>query len=74
MGELGFINERVRDDNYSFLWCSCYGFEFLDARFDLERTSYKMKNKLKNMKKFFDLCFIFSFFICVVVIWVCVCV
>ena len=22
MGELGFINERVRDDNFFFLWCS----------------------------------------------------
>ena len=32
MGELRFINERVRDDNlfFSFLWCSCDGFEFLD--------------------------------------------
>ena len=65
MGELKFINERVRDDNlffFSFLGCSCDGFEFLDAGFDLRRTRCKMKNKLKNMKKFFDLCFFFFFF------------
>ena len=37
---------------FSFLWCSCDGFEFLVAGFDLGRTSCKMKNKLKNMKKF----------------------
>ena len=48
MGELRFINERVRDDNlfFSFLWCSCDGFEFLDV----------------GSVFVFDLCFFFFFF------------
>ena len=71
MGELGFNNERVRDDNlfflffsflfFSFLWCSCDGFEFLFAGFDLGRTGrtmYKRKNNLKNMRIFFKILFL----------------
>ena len=75
MGELGFINERVRDDNlfFSFLWCSCDGFEFLDAGFDLGRTSCKMKNKLNNMKKFFYLFFFFFFHLCCCDLGLCLC-
>ena len=44
----------------------------MDARFDLGRTSCKMKNKLKNMKKFFDLCFFF-FLLCCCDLGLCLC-
>ena len=68
MGELGFNNERVRDDILFFLFFSFLFFgvlvmdlSFLFAGFDLGRTGrtmYKRKNNLKNMKIFFKILFL----------------
>ena len=58
MGELGFINEE-----WEMIICFFFSLVFLWWVWVLGCWVWFGKNKLKNMKKFFDLCFFFFFFL-----------